>query len=172
LKHLLTRNEPKTNLRLGVINSWKYGEAVDNILEQYGDPSRNLVKRSGKDANSGLIIMLIAERIHYIPLYPVTFRWLVTLNKYPADQFEMIPVDEYKGKNVLGAVGCTHSPWGLKMIDRINKALLKIRKTPAFHEALERWYPPKGQEAQYHQQYLNELLTKTTGFIPADIPKK
>ena len=163
---LLSREKSDGNLKLGVVNSWKYGKELDDIVEQFGDTNYNLFKRSGVEADFGLIKMLSADRLHYIPMYSFQFRWLLSDSEYSPDQFLMLPIEELKDKRMMGAIGCTYNAWGVDKIDRINQALIKIRKTPEFYNALERWIAPRGQERTYQKEYEKEVLSRTGGFVP------
>lgn len=169
---LLHRDKSQKILNLGVISSWKYGKVLDRLIGKYGEVGVNLTQRPGRDAAVGLVKMLAAGRIHFIPLYSAGFKWLLEHMDYSPDEFMMIPIDEIKDNLSMGAVGCTDSPWGQEKIKRINQALLKIRKNEAFYNALQVWFAPKGQEAAYRQLYEEVMLPNISGFNPAVIKIK
>jgi len=125
-----------------------------------------LVQRYGSDADLGLIKILVAERLHYIPMYSSQLKSLIEKDEFSGEQFTMIPIDELKGQHIFGAVGCTYSPWGLEVIEKVNKGLLKTRSKPVYFNALKSWAAPKGQEEQFHTLYIDEVLSRTTDFAP------
>ena len=169
---LLTGGKSQEVLKLGVVSSWKYGKVLDELIEKHGEVGANLIQRPGRDAAVGLVKMLAAGRIHYIPYFSAGFKWLLKSNGYSPDEFMMIPIDEVKDNLSMGAVGCTNSPWGKEKIDHINQALLKVRRNETFYNTLQVWFAPKGQEAAYRKVYEEVMLPKVSGFTPAAIKEK
>jgi hypothetical protein len=56
-------------------------------------------------------------------------------------------------------VGCSRTPWGRKIIDKINQVLLEQRPTERYRTAYERWLD-KGSLKNYRRLY-DEVFLKT-----------
>ena len=61
----------------------------------------------------------------------------------------------------FGYVACSKTPWGKKLIEKINRILLEQRPTAQYRAAYERWLD-KSSLKNYRDLYKNVFLQVTT----------
>jgi hypothetical protein len=120
--------------------------------------SKNIYERSGKDTLEGLLGMLAKKRVHYLVEYPVSIRYAA--NKAGIwDRLALIPIAENaEAPFVRGAVRCSDTPWGRRMIGEINEVLRVIRSTPEYRRIIEDWIITPGNEKAYWKIYERQVL--------------
>ena len=120
------------NLILGTARDRLYGPELDIVLKEHAR-AENIYRRSGKDTLDGLLGMLIKGRIDYLIEYPVSITY-------------------------RGAIRCPDTEWGRKIINDINKILVKIRALPEYRKIIKDWTVPPGKEEKYWKIYEEQVL--------------
>lgn len=125
-------------LVLGVIKGRSYGKKIDNLLKKY-EGQKNIHARVAGDIYQGLLKMLLADRFDYIIGTPIETHYLS--RKYNTiDEIAFVQIiegDDY----FMGYTACPKTPWGLEVIKKIDKILLKERPTEKYRSFFERWIP-------------------------------
>ena len=120
---------------LGVDKARSFGFHLDKQIEKI-DP-HNLVVRSGGKSSHSLIHMLFKNRIDYLIDYPSEIK--EALANFPEElnlgSVEIAASPDY----IVGYVSCSKSELGIKIINDINMALIKIYKTKEFYQAHARY---------------------------------
>jgi uncharacterized protein (TIGR02285 family) len=156
LKNLLENR----NLVFGTAKNRLYGPELDEILRQYAG-SKNIYARSGKDTLEGLLGMLDKKRVHYLIEYPLSVRYAAKKAEM-WDRLKVIPIAENaEGLFIRGAVRCSDTPWGRRLIGEINEVLRKIRPTPEYRRIIEDWIITPGNEKDYWKIYEAQVLNVT-----------
>ena len=129
-----------TNLKLGVSKSNSYGATIDKILEKYKEKD-TILFRSGQDNHLGLLRMLKEERIDYMVGYPWEIDYIARQID-ARDEIAVIDIKEIEGQQwTLSYVGCTKNEWGRRVIEKLNRILLKVRPNNEYLFHLLRWMP-------------------------------
>ena len=153
LKSLLDNRE----LIFGTAKNRLYGPELDEILRQYAG-SKNIYTRSGKDTLEGLLGMLDKKRVHYLIEYPVSIRYAAK-KAGMWDRLKVIPIEENADAlAVRGAVRCSDTPWGRRLIGEINEVLRKIRSNPEYRRIMEDWVITPGDEKDYWKIHESRVL--------------
>ncbi|MCP4114949.1 MAG: TIGR02285 family protein [Desulfobacteraceae bacterium] len=112
----------------------KFGPVIDKIIRETraannveyvftGDFSKNIFRR------------LTFERIDYTIEYPIEGKFIAA-QLGAEDKVVSVMIEE--GRTLLYShTLCPKTPWGLKTVNAINRALLKIRPTEAYRKAYE-----------------------------------
>lgn len=113
---------------IGIATGRKYSGNLDEMLAEYSE-SPALLKRSGVDVFQGLLEMLLLGRVDGIIGYPVEARYL-SRKSNREDEILFLPIAETTDSYTLGYFGCPDTPWGNRVIRRVDEVLLKYRDTP------------------------------------------
>lgn len=128
-----------TSLRFAQPKGRKYGD-VQPIIEEYLSGSSHHREIFGHNAVGNLFAMILKGRVDYT----LDYQMMVTLHrqsKGPSDQAELafIPIEEYHGRTIPGAVGCARNAWGKNAVAKINSSIEAIRSDPDFQQSLDYW---------------------------------
>lgn len=140
-------------LRLGAAEGRSYGAPIDRLL----DPARgpHVYRRLGEDIYRSLVQMLVRGRLDYVLGYPYEARY-VAEELGIADQIVSVPLVENEGYT-LAHVVCPRTPWGHKMIARIDRILARERTTDRYRDFVERWLDP-AYLPDYREAYARDFL--------------
>ena len=140
---------------IGILESGRsYSQQIDVLLNEH-QASSNLIR--GVNSARQLIQMLELGRIEYIIEYPYIADYLRSQYTKQTQQFGSIGIDEIP-PYYLTYVACPKTDWGKNVIDSVNQMLLKIRPTPEYHAANERWYVYPREIELIRHVYKTELL--------------
>ncbi|MCP4353678.1 MAG: TIGR02285 family protein [Desulfobacterales bacterium] len=123
-------------LRLGICVDRRYSGTIDSILRNHTG-NKNIYVRYGADLTSGLLSMMIGNRIDYILGYPTEVSYFMNKMKIKKN-IRYIPVANME-KYSTGYVGLPKNKWGKEIISKINAILEKHRATPEFLSFYEKW---------------------------------
>ena len=144
-------------LIFGTAKSRRYGPELDEILRQYAG-ARNIYTRSGRDTLEGLLGMLDKQRVHYLIEYPVAIRYAAR-KAGMWDRLKVIPIEENaEALPIIGAVRCSDTPEGRRLIAEINEVLRSIRPTPEYRRIMEDWVIVPENEKKYWKIHENQVL--------------
>jgi len=153
LKRLLQNK----NLILGTASDRLYGPELDIVLKKH-TKGKNVYHRSGKDTLDGLLGMLIKGRVDYLIEYPVSIAYAAK-RLGVLDKLATITIEEnVDAPPIRGAIRCPDTEWGRKIINDINKILLKIRVLPEYRKIIKDWAVPPGKEGEYWKIYKEQVL--------------
>lgn len=134
-----------------------YGKKLDTIVEKYRG-NENFMVRGAADSTTGIMNMILRGRVDYTFDYP----YVMSIFEKEFDkqgQFAFIPIKENQGVGVIGAISCSRSDWGKRVIGDMNKAIIKARTLPRHRKILNEWLIPEGREQEYWALYEEEVLT-------------
>lgn len=148
LKSLAALFTGKSTYTLGIDEGRSLGGFLDKqiaTLEQH-----NLIIRSGGEATTSLVKMLLKERIDYIVDYPVSvnkaLKHLPTA--LPLASVEIAGSPGY----IVGYVACHKGPLGQQVIKDINQSLQKLYLSYPFYQAHTR-YLASNDVVNFNQAY-------------------
>lgn len=149
----------ETDIRLGVSRDRSYGKAIDAVLQKTGASDRVFV-HSGKDVFESLLKMLLTDRIDCMLGLPEEVMFVAEKMEVK-DKIVTIALLENDGNyNAwLGHVACSKTPWGEKIIERINQILIKERPTERYRNAYERWLDEN--HIQLYRSLYDQIFLKT-----------
>ncbi len=142
----------QTDLRLGISRSRSYGKAIDAVLKN-AEGSDRIFVHSGKDVFESLLRMLLSDRLDCMLGLPEEVIY-VAEKMGVEDRIVTIALAENQGTYDawLGHVACSRTPWGERIIGRINAILRKERPTERYRQAYERWLDAN-QIPRYRELY-------------------
>lgn len=152
----LNRLLQDSDLTLGQPQGRGYGTRLDPILDQY-EQTAPIIRSSGPSTES-IFKMLQFGRVFYTIEYPYTMRYYEQALNLQG-QLVFVPIKENRGSIVLGAVACTRSEWGRRVIEDINRAIRSIRITESHRDILRDWLLYPESERSYWQFYDSNVLT-------------
>jgi uncharacterized protein (TIGR02285 family) len=121
----------KSTYTLGIEKGRSYGVFLDNQIVALD--KHNLVIRSGEEATSSLVKMLLKDRIEYMIEYPIGIN--ETLNNIASEirlnSLRITGSPDY----ILGYIACHKGTIGKKIIDDINVELQKLYRSYSFYLA-------------------------------------
>ncbi|HNX60662.1 MAG TPA: transporter substrate-binding domain-containing protein, partial [Spirochaetota bacterium] len=136
----------------GVMQKRSYGE-IDPLIKQY-ENKRILHTLS---PNSDIIQMLLTGRLDYV-IEIVSFANYRARQAGKENELRSYAIKEYSQPVLIAHVFCTKNEWGKKMIERINRILLRERKNPEYLELMTRWYDDRSKKVI--RQYYNSQFLK------------
>jgi len=125
-----------------------YTEKIDNIFAQH--PA--LIYSRPTISESGLYAMLKTHRTDFLIASPAIANYVLA---DAATQYVSLSIKGMK-KYGIAYIGCSKTPWGKKIIDKVNKVLLKIRSTKPYFRAMSAWL----SEDEVNRDYLHFYQTK------------
>ncbi len=148
------------NLMIGLAKDRSYGNTLDEVLKRHQGQT-NVVEFTGQELSHNLFKMLMLGRLDGLIALPEEAL-------YQAEQMGIrdqlvtltLTENQHNYDGWLSAVGCSKTPWGKEVIDRINQALLERRPTEEYRAAYERWLDANSI-IQYRRAY-GEVFLKTT----------
>ena len=153
----LKRMLQKKNLILGTARDRLYGHELDVVLKEHAG-GKNIYRRSGKDTLEGLLGMLIKGRVDYLIEYPVSIKYAAR-RLGVSNKIATITIEEnVDAPPIRGAIRCPDTEWGRKVINDINKILVKIRALPEYRKVIKDWAVPPGKEEEYWKIYEKQVL--------------
>jgi uncharacterized protein (TIGR02285 family) len=134
-----------------------YSQWLNPILEDE-EKTKHLFKWSGDtQITESMFRLMRANRIDYFVDYVIMLKYHQASTGTPS-KYVYFPIEEHKNILGLGAIACSDTPLGRKVIAEINEILEDIRQTPEVREANRRWLMPEGQEEAYWLKWETELL--------------
>lgn len=129
-------------LQMGIAFGRAYGGTIDKILEpQLSATPKNLLIRSGTDISDGLYGMLQRGRIDYQLGYPVEETHLS--RSHPGQKATVfMPIEEAGALHNM-YFSCARSPWGERMIARMNRHFESKPLQRKLQKNYERWLSPE-----------------------------
>ncbi|MDV7341834.1 TIGR02285 family protein [Terasakiella sp. A23] len=140
----------KHAMRLATNNVRAYSKVIDPIVEKYEE--HHLVGRH--TGSTTLIFRLLTKgRADFMVDFPNRILyWSKELNVDPYDYLSIPIKEDYT--NAISYVACPKTPWGKKVIDKVNAALAENVPTQTYLDIMKRWSP------EYHFEEVEELYEK------------
>jgi uncharacterized protein (TIGR02285 family) len=140
---------------LGILESGRsYSTQIDVLLKKHQEAS-NLIQ--GVNSAKQLLQMLELGRVDYIIEYPYISGYLRSKHMSQTPKFSSIAIKEIPLYYFVHTA-CPKTDWGKKVIDAVNKILLKIRPTAEYRAANELWYFSDREIQLIRQVYDTEFL--------------
>jgi uncharacterized protein (TIGR02285 family) len=148
------------NMMIGLAKDRSYGITIDKVLKLRKGQD-NVVEFTGQELSLNLFKMLMLGRLD----------GLIALPEEALYQAEQMGIREHLmtltlSENLhnydgwLSSVGCSKTPWGKEVIEKVDKVLLEVRPMEAYRAAYERWLDANSIAA-YRRAYA-EVFLKTT----------
>lgn len=135
--------------RIGYANGRSYTKPIDTLLAaNKGNPV--LIERLGSEGPKGLLEMLLKGRIDAFFGQPVEAGYHGH-ELGVADDITVLPISEIKDFTV-GYIGCSATPWGRKVIARVNALLTDAVKRADFRSFYEEFLDDAGR-TRYRRLY-------------------
>ncbi|WP_310599917.1 TIGR02285 family protein [Desulfobulbus sp.] len=148
------------NMMIGVNKDRSYGMDTDAILDTYRGGC-NILEITGLELSRNLFKMLMKGRLDGIVALPDEALFQAEQMGI-RDRLLTLSIEENQSgyDSWLSSVGCSKTPWGRAVIDRINAILVKQRPSERYRAAYERWLDPNAIE-QYRRVYREVFVQKT-----------
>jgi uncharacterized protein (TIGR02285 family) len=148
------------DLIFGTASDRLYGPELDAVLTKHKG-AKNIYRRSSVDALEGLMGMMLKARVDYLIEYPVIVNYAARTAGVE-DKIAIIDIEENSNAPpIRGAIRCTNTEWGRKVLKQVNKILLNIRPLPKYREIIAEWAIPSGAEKTYWKIYEDQVLSVT-----------
>lgn len=132
LKSLLGDRRLTAGLTFG-----RYGKLLNPIIDRHKESA----KIYDIPEYHNIVKMLFAGRIDYTIEYPPVIHYFEKLNNR-TNVVLKIPITEVVAHKpyLMAHVVCPQTPWGDRVIARVNQIILEERNSPRYREILRRWY--------------------------------
>lgn len=147
LQHLLKQEQ----LILGQIGPRAFGPTVDALLDQHKDTIQSFV-RNDHDGVQSLLRMLALERIDYFIDYAFVYEFYQKQASVE-QELQSLTIKETADEGILGAIGCTNSAWGERVIADINQALDQLLQSRQYRQFVARWQAIDTDDQQYWRAF-------------------
>lgn len=119
----------------GAVAARSYGKDADQIIQQYKQDNF----RFYVSGNLGLNVyqMLLGNRMDYIIEYPFVIEYFNQV--LDADDQTISLMIEEAPPFSMGHTACPKSPWGRKIIDKVNQIYRQHRGSKEYRKLMERW---------------------------------
>ncbi|MBU2490277.1 MAG: TIGR02285 family protein [Proteobacteria bacterium] len=155
------------DLSLGMIRTRSYGTGPDRVLARH-EGEKSLYCYQGTDSCPGLFRMLLSGRLDGFLACPGEARFLA-VSQGVEDRVTTLALTEAE-PYILGHVAAPDTPWGRKLIGRVNEILVQERPTPAYRAIMEQWLPPESRE-WLTRAYDEVFLAQNPGLEDAPAPE-
>lgn len=152
----------RPDLTLGIEAGRSYGRANDKVLKPLRD--RPNITARYESHSEGYVKMLLAGRTDYIIELPPILLFVLRHEKAALESLCSLEIAESRVFQPA-SIGCSKTPAGKAIIDRINVVLQKERTTDAFRGNIERWLDENTIPA-FRQAYETVFLADTPGPQP------
>ncbi|MDR2548667.1 MAG: TIGR02285 family protein [Desulfobulbus sp.] len=148
------------NVTIGLNKDRSYGMDTDAILDTYRGEC-NVLEITGHELSHNLFKMLMKGRLDGIVALPDEALYQAEQMGI-RDRLVTLSIEENQTgyDSWLSSVGCSKTPWGKAVIDRINTILIKQRPTERYRTAYERWLDPNSIK-HYRRVYREVFVQKT-----------
>ena len=158
----------KKDLLIGRAQNRSYGRYVDEILDRHKGAG-NIFVYEGEQLSLNFFRMLQMDRLDGVIGLPEEAMYLAEKLGIRDRIMTLTIRENQRGmESWLSYAACSRTPWGKKVIARINEVLLKERPTERYRAAYERWLDPSSLE-NYRKLYRRVFL-KLTSQAPARLP--
>ena len=141
----------------GRIAARTFGPVIDKLLAEH-KAHLPVQIRNGSDETLGIFKMLSKKRFDYLIEYRFILDYYQAHTRV-ADELVFLPLQEVQGSGVYGAIGCTRSPWGERVIQDIDSAIESLLASPAYRSLLLSWMA--GGDADYWQTHFPQAAAAT-----------
>jgi len=140
------------HLTVGLSKDRSYGAKTDDILKRHLG-SGNIFEITGQELSLNLFKMLMKGRLDGIVGLPEEALYQAEQLGI-RDQLMTLTIEENQSgyEDWLSSVGCSKTPWGKAIIERIDEVLRAQRPTERYRAAYERWLDPNAIET-YRRVY-------------------
>jgi len=147
----------KESMMIGLAKDRSYGNTLDDVLKAH-EGQANLVAFTGQELSRNLFKMLLLGRLDGLIGLPEEALYMAEQMGI-RDQFITLTLQEnlHNFDGWMSCVACAKTPWGKKVIERVNKVLLDERPSKLYRAAYERWLDPNSI-AEYRQAYRKIFL--------------
>ncbi|WP_088329362.1 ABC transporter substrate-binding protein [Lacimicrobium sp. SS2-24] len=133
-----------------------YGDALQPLLDQYSQEQNNHRVMSGK---STLALNMVAlGRLDYTLDYPVIGRYFELTED---SSLVYLPIQQNSQSPIIGAIGCSNTPWGQGTVNDIDKVLPQVLQSQDYLNSLGFWFAT--QNSDFWQQYEENVLMPLYG---------
>ncbi|MCK7458672.1 hypothetical protein [Idiomarina aminovorans] len=128
-----------SDLRFAQPAERRYGQ-LQSLIETHLIDSENFSFISGENAHVNLLTMIVNDRIDYT----IDYRAIMTYYNETKAEFEdsglvFLPIEEYSGLLIEGAVGCSNNQWGHNAVKKMNEVIEQLKADPDFQRILDKW---------------------------------
>lgn len=136
LKKLLAQSE----LRFAQPVGRRYGD-IQPLLDEYLIGTKYHKQVNGEFALYNLLAMILINRVDYTIDYEMMIQSYQRSEENFAngESLAFIPIKEYDGKMIRGAVGRSNNQWGKNATRLIDRVIKKIRNNNDFQQSLDYW---------------------------------
>lgn len=136
LEQLLAESE----LRFAQPIGRRYGD-IQHLLDKYLIDTKHHKQVSGEFALYNLLAMILVNRVDYTIDYEMMIQSYQrnAQSQESSEILTFIPIKEYSGKVVRGAIGCSNNEWGKNAIKLIDQVVPQIRADSEFQQSLNYW---------------------------------
>jgi len=127
-----------------------YTDRIDKVFKKYSSSIHNRATMS----ETGLYGMLKNERVDFLIAVPSTANYALGKSASHYDSLAINGMEEYG----ISYIGCSKTPWGQRVVSKVNKTLFKLRQTKAYLEAMSAWLPEEQVNENYLEYYHNQFL--------------
>lgn len=145
------------SVRIGYSNGRSYTKKIDTLLNKYKGKN-NLIERVGSEGPKGLLMMLNKGYIDamFAQSVEVGFHARNLDLKFKIHQIQISGIKEY----TIGYIGCSKTPLGEKIIEKINYLLRESKKRKDFRTFYEYFLNEKSKNRyryMYNEYFLNDV---------------
>jgi len=127
------------NRSLGLVKGRAYNSTLRKIIDEH-QGQKNINTYSHSDTGKGMMAMLIAKRFDYHLEFLIEGKY-AAMQVGDKDAVTSVALEELP-LSINGVTACSKNEWGIKAIEAINRALLKVIPTEAYRRIFEKWLDP------------------------------
>lgn len=133
-----------------LVKGRSFGQEIDNIINTYVNSDR--VFHIPNETLATIFHMIRLQRIDFTIVYPFELGYFLKTNENSTDEFVSYTIDGI-GEYIVGSIACAKTPWGEKVIAKVNQVLTEIRKTEAYQKAMTTWWESERNKAPFNEFY-------------------
>ncbi|AWL13104.1 hypothetical protein HMF8227_02652 [Saliniradius amylolyticus] len=115
----------------------KYGERLQPLIEQHSLPREDHLALTAGEVTRSVLRLVQVGRLDYNIDYRAVGRYFELLEQQP---LRYLPIAENQDREIIGAVGCSNTGWGRRVIKDINRVLPELESDSAYRQSLRFWF--------------------------------
>jgi uncharacterized protein (TIGR02285 family) len=138
------------------IKGRSFGQEIDEFIAKLNPYKRTVLLTNGN--HTSLFGLIASDRVDAGIAYPFELGFF---SKNQQKNGESLVALQIQGvpPYVAGSVGCPKSPWGIKVVARINEILKELKPREDYKQALTTWWEAERQSEAFEDFYQQHFLT-------------
>ena len=147
-------------LSIALVQGRSYGALIDEHVQKIKVIGADRLMDISTERLDTLLRLVESRKVSMTFTYPFELSYFYS--EHPEAEKSMVSFSVKGAQNyALGSIACAKTPWGLKVIEDVNKAVLNVRRKPEYLKAMTTWWEKERDLPEFQSYYNDEFLRST-----------